>query len=68
MDKEKVFVVNKWPQPQNIKQLKGFLGLTDYYHRFIRNYSTIVDALTKLLKKESFIWNAAADASFNNLK
>jgi len=68
MDKDKVAAGDRWPKAQNIKQLRGFLGLMGYYSIFIRNYATIIAALTELLKKDAFTWNVAAYASFNSLK
>jgi len=54
MDKDKVQVVLEWPQPKNIKQLSGFLGLNGYYRRFIKGYASLAAPLTDLLRKEAF--------------
>jgi hypothetical protein len=52
MDDSKVKEVMEWPLPSNIKQLRGFLGLTGYYRRFIKNYALTALPLTTLLKKD----------------
>ncbi|GAU31857.1 hypothetical protein TSUD_114680 [Trifolium subterraneum] len=64
MDKDKLKAVLDWPIPQNLKQLRGFLGLSDYYRRFIRNYASIVAPLTALLKKDVFEWSLIATDAF----
>jgi len=69
MDKEKVKVVLDWPVvPTNLKQLRGFLGLTRYYIRFFKGYANIAAPLTSLLKKDNFSWNDPTAAAFANPK
>ena len=68
MDPSKIEAVQSWPQPRSIKALRGFLGLTGYYCRFINGYGAIAAPLTALLKKEAFIWSSLATEAFVKLK
>ena len=38
----KIKAIKEWKVPTTIKQLRGFLGLTGYYHNFVKNYGRIV--------------------------
>jgi hypothetical protein len=68
MESTKVQAVMDWPTPANVKQLRGFLGLSGYYRRFIKAYAHIVAPLTELLKKDNFTWSSEAEIAFNKLK
>jgi len=59
VDQSKIQAVVEWPVPRTLKALRGFLGLTGYYRKFIKGYSTLVAPLTALTKKHAFIWNEA---------
>lgn len=68
-DPSKIESVLHWPLPQDVKQLRSFLGLAGYYRKFVKNYAVLARPLTDLLKKSSFfVWTPAHTASFEALK
>jgi len=54
MDTAKVAAVQSWPRPRAACGIRGFLGLADYYRRFIKDYGIIAAPLTQLLRKDAF--------------
>ncbi|XP_071912354.1 uncharacterized protein [Coffea arabica] len=68
MDSAKIECIRTWPTPSTVKELRGFLGLTGYYMRFIKGYGVICKPLTQLLKKKCFIWNHNVQIAFEDLK
>ena len=68
MDTGKLTVVHAWPRPTSLAHLRGFLGLTGYYRKFVRWYASIVTPLTDLTKKDAFVWNPEAEKAFELLK
>ncbi|CAG8700984.1 3988_t:CDS:1, partial [Ambispora gerdemannii] len=52
LDLTKVEKVKEFPQPTNITELRGFLGLASYYRHFIQGFSNTAEPLHKLLKKD----------------
>jgi len=68
VDPKKIQAVQDSPQPKTLKSLRGFLGLTSYYRKFVRNYGCIARPLTHLLKKNSFLLTDEAQKMFIALK
>jgi hypothetical protein len=68
-DPKKVEAVKQWPIPTNIKEMQSFLGLCNYYRRFIEGYSKIAAPLTDLTHKDTpFLWTSQTTEAFEDLK
>ena len=66
---EKIDVVLNAPTPKNVTELKAFLGMLNYYHRFLDRLSTILEPLHKLLRKgQSWEWDKAQQIAFEKAK
>ncbi|GMF58275.1 unnamed protein product [Phytophthora fragariaefolia] len=59
-DPGKVRVINEWPTPSHIKELRQFLGLATYLCKYVSNYAGKIRSLSQLPKKDA-VWNWTAE-------
>jgi len=52
IEKEKVDRVLSWPEPRNMKDIRKFLGLTNYYRRFIKDFAQVARPINVLMRKD----------------
>jgi hypothetical protein len=68
-DPNKIQCIKNYPRPKNAKDIKSFLGLLNYYRRFVDNFAKIAKPLTFLLKKDTkFNWTDKCEDTFVELK
>ena len=68
-DPAKTSAVAEWLVPSTVKQVRSFLGLANYYRKFVPNFSRIAAVLNNLTKKDvTFSWTAECQQAFEALK
>ena len=66
---EKVKAICGAPEPRNVPELQAWLGLINYYSKFLQNLSTVLSPLYRLRRKgEPWVWDAAAKIAFERAK
>ncbi|GJT63499.1 putative reverse transcriptase domain-containing protein [Tanacetum coccineum] len=69
MDPAKLEAITKWPRPTTVTEFRSFLGLAEYYRRFVEGFLLLALPLTKLMRKgQRFVWNEEREKSFKELK
>ena len=69
MDPTKLSGIAEWPIPMKVKNVRSFLGFTNYYRRFIGDYLNIACPLIDLTKKnQEWRWSPSCQKAFNQLK
>ena len=68
-DPDKVNSVVTWPVPTNVTEVRSFIGLAQYFRKFIQGFASLAAPLTALFKKDKeFAWTDACMQSFNQIK
>ncbi|KAG7670696.1 hypothetical protein KSW81_003250 [Nannochloris sp. 'desiccata'] len=68
-DPRKVQAVADWPQPKTVRQVRSFLGLANYYRRYVHGFATMAAPLTLLTKKNvPFLWTTKQTQALEALK
>ncbi len=69
MEKAKIQAVENFPRPHNLRTLRGFLGLANYYRRFVKGFSHIAKPLNQLTKAGvKYQWDDTCEEAFTALK
>jgi hypothetical protein len=71
VDPAKIQVICDWPAPTTLTDLRSFLGLANFYRRFMLGFSHIAWALIQINKgggKEKFVWGRSQQQAFDDLK
>jgi len=68
MEQDKIKAIKEWKTPTKVKDIESFLGFTNFYQRFIQNFSHIAKPLNKLKGKKKWTCNEEYDKAFKELK
>ncbi|XP_021755397.1 uncharacterized protein LOC110720651 [Chenopodium quinoa] len=68
-DGTKIEAVKSWPMPKTVSDIRNFLGLADYYRRFVKDFSKIAKPMTTVMKKDKkFEWDDKCEEAFQIMK
>ncbi|CAC5401135.1 Retrovirus-related Pol polyprotein from transposon 297,Retrovirus-related Pol polyprotein from transposon 17.6 [Mytilus coruscus] len=68
-DPDKIKCLKEWPVPQNVTELRSFLGLCGYYRRYIIHFSYTAKSLHQMTEKgREFLWTNDSQEAFEKLK
>jgi hypothetical protein len=65
---QKIQAILDWPSPKTLTEIKGFLGICNYYKRFVKGFSQLCAPLTDLTRKGAFKWSIQAQSTFDKMK
>jgi hypothetical protein len=64
-----VEAILNWPTPENVADVRSFLGLCGFYHKFIQNFAQLTLPISELMKKnKKFTWSTECEAAFQSIK
>ena len=65
----KVQILQDWPSPGSVRDLRAFLGLAQYFAKFMPGYASMTACLQALLRKNApWVWSDACDKAFQHVK
>ncbi|XP_039311136.1 uncharacterized protein LOC105203193 [Solenopsis invicta] len=67
-DPEKVAAMLEAPKPKNVSEVKAFVGMVNYYGKFVPNLSQVLIPLYELQRSTTFKWTQQCEEAFNNVK
>ena len=68
-DPEKITSICSWPTPKNTTELRQWLGLTNYLHKYTKDYAALIQPLSSLLKKDAtWEWRPEHQTAFKAVK
>jgi hypothetical protein len=69
MDPEKVKAIMEWPVPKNAHKVRSFMGIADYFRRFVEGFSKIAKPIITLQRKGvRYEWTKESDIAFIEIK
>ncbi len=69
VDPAKTEAMENWPTLANVKDLRAFLGLSSYYHRYIPDFSMLATPMTNLMRQGvDLVWDDACEGALQTLK
>ena len=69
VNEEKVKTIKEWSTPKSITEVRNFHGLSSFYRRFVKNFSTLAAPLIEIVKKSmGFKWGSEQDCAFIEIK
>jgi hypothetical protein len=67
-DMHKVSTVVDWPRPTNVTEVRQFLGLCNFFRRFVQGYSSLMAPLNRLLKKQiPWCWDEQCEGAWKHM-
>jgi hypothetical protein len=69
VDPDKIAAISQWPPPTHLSALRSFMGLAQYFRKFIKDFSRVATPLTNLTKKDTpYRWTDACQQAFERIQ